>query len=170
MRYSCHQALLNDDGISALGSVFHVDCFVCTHCEKAFREQPYYVRSGRAYCKSDYLSLFAKSVCAGCMGSFRKGDVAMEAVNKVRAPLQLRLHSNSHSHLYSHAHNLLTRVHASDTKCASVGDVRGGGDWGRGLGFRVTSPPRTTPPLWRPVWAFVAWLPLCASASSNAPS
>lgn len=83
---SCHQALLNDDGISALGSVFHVDCFVCTHCEKAFREQPYYVRSGRAYCKSDYLSLFAKSVCAGCMGSFRKGDVAMEAVNKMWHP------------------------------------------------------------------------------------
>jgi hypothetical protein len=83
---SCHQAMLNDDGISALGTVFHVDCFVCQHCDTPFRDKPYYVRNGHAYCKEGYLLLFGKTVCAGCMGSFRKGDVAMEAVNKVRPP------------------------------------------------------------------------------------
>jgi hypothetical protein len=79
----CNQALLNDDGMSALGLLFHVDCFACLHCEVPFRDEPYYVRNEKPYCKSDYLTLFAKSVCAGCMGAFKKGDVAMEAVNKV---------------------------------------------------------------------------------------
>ncbi len=79
----CNQALLNDDGMSALGQVFHVDCFQCVHCEQPFGDQQYFVRGGRAYCKRDYLQLFAKSVCAGCMGNFRKGDIAMEALGKV---------------------------------------------------------------------------------------
>jgi paxillin len=79
----CEQPLLNDDGMHALDLVFHVDCFQCFHCERPFRDAPYYVRGGRPYCKGDYLALFGSSVCAGCMESFKKGDTAMEAVGKV---------------------------------------------------------------------------------------
>ena len=86
-RCRCNQSLLNDDGMAALGQVYHVDCFACVFCDEPFRDKPYYVRGGRAYCIDDYLAQFAKSVCAGCMGSFRKGDVAMEALGKVSLSL-----------------------------------------------------------------------------------
>ena len=43
----------------------------------------FYERKGLAYCKEDYLNLFARSVCAGCMQSFKKGELAMEAVGRM---------------------------------------------------------------------------------------
>ena len=52
-------------------------------CEQPFRDEQYFVRNGKPYCRSDYLTQFAKSVCAGCMGTFKNGDVAMEALGKV---------------------------------------------------------------------------------------
>ena len=79
----CEQPILGDDGIMSLEKLWHLDCFQCEHCHTPFRDDAFYERKGLAYCKEDYLNLFARSVCAGCMQSFKKGELAMEAVGRM---------------------------------------------------------------------------------------
>ena len=42
---------MDDDGIAALGKLWHMDCFKCEECDTPFREQKYYERKGHVYCK-----------------------------------------------------------------------------------------------------------------------
>jgi len=79
----CEQPILGDDGIMSLEKLWHLDCFQCEHCHTPFRDDQFYERKGKAYCKEDYLNLFARSVCAGCMQPFKKGELAMEAVERM---------------------------------------------------------------------------------------
>lgn len=82
----CSQPLLDDDGVMALGSKFHVNCFTCCECDAPFRDAPYYERKGKAYCRADYLKKFGRSVCAGCMEPLKKGQRALEAGARVYHP------------------------------------------------------------------------------------
>jgi LIM domain len=82
----CSQPLLDDDGVMALGCKFHVNCFCCSECDVPFRDNPYYEKKGKAYCRNDYLKLFGKTVCAGCMEPLKRGQRALEAGSRVYHP------------------------------------------------------------------------------------
>lgn len=82
----CSQPLLDDDGVMALGCKFHVNCFCCSECDVPFRDSPYYEKKGKAYCRNDYLKLFGKTVCAGCMEPLKRGQRALEAGSRVYHP------------------------------------------------------------------------------------
>lgn len=64
---SCHgcHALFRPQVIHALGQVWHPEHFVCTHCKEEIGPQPFFERSGLAYCPKDYHDLFSPR-CAYC--------------------------------------------------------------------------------------------------------
>jgi len=82
----CSQPLLNDDGVAAMDGQFHVNCFCCATCDVPFRDQPYYERRGKAYCRADYLKAFGRTVCAGCMDPLLKGQRVMAAGGRMYHP------------------------------------------------------------------------------------
>jgi len=82
----CAQPLLDDDGVAAMDKQFHVNCFCCEVCVQPFRDAPYFERRDKVYCRNDYLSLFGKTVCAGCMEPLVKGDRAMAAAGRMYHP------------------------------------------------------------------------------------
>lgn len=59
--------------VTALGKQFHVDHFVCAHCEKPFLGKRHYEWKGSAYCERDFLQLFGHQ-CFSC-NQIIKGDV-----------------------------------------------------------------------------------------------
>lgn len=84
----CEQPLFVDEDdtyVCALGGNYHAACLRCAHCERNVADE-FYERKGKVYCREDYLSLFGRSICAGCLLPFRKGDEAMEAVDKMWHP------------------------------------------------------------------------------------
>lgn len=75
----CAQPLLSDNGMGTESGVFHERCFCCSDCECSLLDIPYYESKGVLYCKAHYLERFGRSVCAGCIRPFKKGDTAVEA-------------------------------------------------------------------------------------------
>ena len=53
--------------IAALGRTWHVEHFVCAHCEQPLGTSNFYERDSVAYCEVDYHNLFAPR-CAYCNG------------------------------------------------------------------------------------------------------
>ncbi|KAJ8313112.1 hypothetical protein KUTeg_010485 [Tegillarca granosa] len=53
--------------ITALGKIWHIEHFVCAHCNVPLGTKNFYERDGGAYCEQDYHSLFAPR-CNYCNG------------------------------------------------------------------------------------------------------
>ncbi|RYY34356.1 hypothetical protein EON62_03380, partial [archaeon] len=81
--HHCSQPLLDDDGLCAMDKFFHTNCFVCKTCEVPFRDMPFFENAGEAYCRSDYLALFGKTVCAGCMEMLEAGQRAIAVGSRI---------------------------------------------------------------------------------------
>ncbi|XP_055343065.1 transforming growth factor beta-1-induced transcript 1 protein-like isoform X2 [Paramacrobiotus metropolitanus] len=56
--------------ITALGKVWHIECFRCAHCDTPLRTQPFFEKAGKAYCERDYHELFAMK-CQKCKGPIK---------------------------------------------------------------------------------------------------
>lgn len=72
--------------LEALGKYWHESCFVCCDCGDELADRRFFSRKGAIYCRRDYLERFGKSVCAGCMRSFKKNEQAIEAAGRVWHP------------------------------------------------------------------------------------
>ncbi|XP_069484954.1 leupaxin [Ambystoma mexicanum] len=51
--------------LTALDQTWHPEHFFCTHCGEAFEGHGYHEKSGKPYCRKDFLTLFAPK-CGGC--------------------------------------------------------------------------------------------------------
>jgi len=60
----CEGSIL-DKCVTALGRTWHPEHFCCAACGDPFGEAGFHERDGKAYCRADYLRLFAPR-CAGC--------------------------------------------------------------------------------------------------------
>ncbi|XP_012903954.1 leupaxin isoform X2 [Mustela putorius furo] len=69
--------------IHALGQVWHPEHFVCTHCKEEIGPQPFFERSGLAYCPKDYHDLFSPR-CAYCAAPIL--DKVLTAMNQTWHP------------------------------------------------------------------------------------
>ncbi|KAK7087682.1 hypothetical protein V1264_021699 [Littorina saxatilis] len=69
--------------IAALGRTWHVEHFVCAHCEQPLGTSNFYERDSVAYCETDYHSLFAPR-CAYCNGPIV--DKCITALEKMWHP------------------------------------------------------------------------------------
>ncbi|XP_045873388.1 leupaxin isoform X2 [Meles meles] len=69
--------------IHALGQVWHPEHFVCTHCKEEIGPQPFFERSGLAYCPKDYHHLFSPR-CAYCAAPIL--DKVLTAMNQTWHP------------------------------------------------------------------------------------
>ncbi|XP_076452873.1 uncharacterized protein LOC143288363 isoform X3 [Babylonia areolata] len=69
--------------IAALGRTWHVEHFVCAHCEQPLGTSNFYERDGVAYCEVDYHNLFAPR-CAYCNGPIV--DKCITALEKMWHP------------------------------------------------------------------------------------
>ncbi|XP_041350215.1 paxillin-like isoform X2 [Gigantopelta aegis] len=63
---ACNQPVVGQV-ITALGRIFHIEHFTCTHCNETLGTCNFYEREGKAYCERDYHELFAPR-CAYCKG------------------------------------------------------------------------------------------------------
>ncbi|KAF7236012.1 Leupaxin [Varanus komodoensis] len=61
---SCHKPIAGKI-ITALGTTWHPEHFICAHCGKEIGSHPFYERDGKAYCQEDYHQLFSPR-CAYC--------------------------------------------------------------------------------------------------------
>ncbi|CAG5120438.1 unnamed protein product, partial [Candidula unifasciata] len=69
--------------IAALGRTWHVEHFVCAHCEEPLGTRSFYERDSLAYCEKDYHHLFAPR-CAYCSGPIV--DKCITALEKMWHP------------------------------------------------------------------------------------
>ncbi|KAK7494065.1 hypothetical protein BaRGS_00014723 [Batillaria attramentaria] len=69
--------------IAALGKTWHVEHFVCAHCEQPLGTSNFYERDSQAYCEQDYHNLFAPR-CAYCNGPIV--DKCITALEKMWHP------------------------------------------------------------------------------------
>lgn len=69
--------------IAALGRTWHVEHFVCAHCEQPLGTSNFYERDSLAYCEVDYHNLFAPR-CAYCNGPIV--DKCITALEKMWHP------------------------------------------------------------------------------------
>lgn len=69
--------------IAALGRTWHVEHFVCAHCEQPLGTSNFYERDNQAYCEQDYHNLFAPR-CAYCSGPIV--DKCITALEKMWHP------------------------------------------------------------------------------------
>ncbi|XP_025089653.1 leupaxin-like isoform X1 [Pomacea canaliculata] len=69
--------------IAALGKTWHVEHFVCAHCEQPLGTSNFYERDSLAYCEVDYHNLFAPR-CAYCNGPIV--DKCITALEKMWHP------------------------------------------------------------------------------------
>ncbi|NXX81645.1 LPXN protein, partial [Urocolius indicus] len=51
--------------LTALDQTWHPEHFFCAHCGKVFGDDGFHERSGKPYCRQDFLALFAPK-CQGC--------------------------------------------------------------------------------------------------------
>ncbi len=51
--------------ITALGSLWHPDHFMCCYCDNVIGTSIFYEKDGKPYCETDYLELFSPK-CANC--------------------------------------------------------------------------------------------------------
>lgn len=61
---SCFNGLEDEEYISALGQVWHADCFLCSACDAQLSSW-YFEKDGLLFCKDDYWSKFGES-CQQC--------------------------------------------------------------------------------------------------------
>ncbi|XP_076108078.1 leupaxin-like isoform X3 [Mytilus galloprovincialis] len=54
-----------DKCVTALGSTWHPEHFFCAQCGRPFGEDGFHEMDGKAYCRDDYLEMFAPR-CGGC--------------------------------------------------------------------------------------------------------
>nr|CAB3263408.1 LIM domain-binding protein 3-like [Phallusia mammillata] len=63
----------------ALNQVWHVTCFVCTACQKPFRDGVFHMENDKPYCVEDFNRLFS-TMCKGCGYPIDAGDHYVEAI------------------------------------------------------------------------------------------
>ncbi|KFO87316.1 Leupaxin, partial [Buceros rhinoceros silvestris] len=51
--------------LTALDQTWHPEHFFCTHCGKVFGDDGFHERSGKPYCRQDFVAMFAPK-CQGC--------------------------------------------------------------------------------------------------------
>eukprot|EP00003_Mantamonas_plastica_P014350 TRINITY_DN248_c0_g1_i3.p1 TRINITY_DN248_c0_g1~~TRINITY_DN248_c0_g1_i3.p1 ORF type:complete len:420 (+),score=122.35 TRINITY_DN248_c0_g1_i3:790-2049(+) len=71
----------------ALGKKYHVECFVCCRCEKAFGDNPFFEHEGKVYCADDYQEMFGVR-CASCLRPIT--DKCVNALGKKWHPEHFR--------------------------------------------------------------------------------
>ncbi|OQV21742.1 Paxillin [Hypsibius exemplaris] len=77
------QKNVNGQVVTALGKVWHMECFRCGHCQNLLRTQPFFEKGGKAYCEKDYYELFAMK-CARCKGPIK--DTCFTALDQTWHP------------------------------------------------------------------------------------
>jgi len=61
----CNMKIIGDGtGCTAMGRLYHVDCFTCTACHCLLQGKPFYALDGKPYCEEDYLQTLEK--CCKC--------------------------------------------------------------------------------------------------------
>jgi paxillin len=69
---SCGKAITSN-GISAMGSQFHKDCFGCQVCKKPFGPN-FYQHEGLPFCEVHYLEKMGIPICGGCNQPISQGQ------------------------------------------------------------------------------------------------
>ncbi|XP_053614343.1 lipoma-preferred partner homolog [Plodia interpunctella] len=61
----CNDKVIGESsGCTAMGNMYHVQCFSCYHCNTNLQGKPFYAVEGQPYCESDYYETLEKcSVC-----------------------------------------------------------------------------------------------------------
>ncbi|CAK1552905.1 unnamed protein product [Leptosia nina] len=61
----CTQKVVGESsGCTAMGNMYHVQCFRCDHCNTNLQGKPFYAVEGQPYCETDYYKTLEKcSVC-----------------------------------------------------------------------------------------------------------
>ena len=63
----CRERIVGEgSGCTAMGRMYHVACFTCTHCRCLLQGKPFYALDGKPYCQADYLDTLEK--CCKCLG------------------------------------------------------------------------------------------------------
>ena len=63
----CRERIVGEgSGCTAMGRMYHVACFTCTHCHCLLQGKPFYALDGKPYCQADYLETLEK--CCKCLG------------------------------------------------------------------------------------------------------
>ncbi|XP_067140389.1 paxillin-like isoform X2 [Centruroides vittatus] len=70
----CNGPIL-DRCVTALDKTWHPEHFLCAKCGGKFGEDGYHEKEGKAYCKRDYLDLFAPK-CGGCKGPITENYIS----------------------------------------------------------------------------------------------
>ncbi|PRD28498.1 UNVERIFIED_CONTAM: Zasp52 [Trichonephila clavipes] len=68
------------DCLNALDKQWHLECFICTYCNKPFGNNSFYLEDGLPYCEKDWNELFTTK-CVGCGFPIEAGDRWVEALN-----------------------------------------------------------------------------------------
>ncbi|GAV03847.1 hypothetical protein RvY_14221-2 [Ramazzottius varieornatus] len=69
--------------VTALGKVWHMECFRCGTCQTPLRTQPFFEKNGRAFCEKDYYEQFAMK-CARCHAAIK--DTCFTALDQTWHP------------------------------------------------------------------------------------
>ena len=63
----CRDRIVGEgSGCTAMGRMYHVACFTCSHCRCLLQGKPFYALDGKPYCQADYLETLEK--CCKCLG------------------------------------------------------------------------------------------------------
>ncbi|XP_059092566.1 lipoma-preferred partner homolog [Tigriopus californicus] len=60
-----HKIIGEGSGCSAMGRIYHLQCFTCHHCHIPLQGQPFYALDGKPFCQDGYMSTLEK--CCKCM-------------------------------------------------------------------------------------------------------
>lgn len=64
--FQCKQKIIGEgSGCSAMGRIYHLQCFTCHHCHIPLQGQPFYALDGKPFCQEGYMSTLEK--CCKCM-------------------------------------------------------------------------------------------------------
>ncbi|VDN57050.1 unnamed protein product [Dracunculus medinensis] len=74
----CNRSITGDC-LNALQKQWHPECFVCTHCHKAFGNSAFFLEQGYPYCETDWNKLFTTK-CTSCNYPIEAGDRWVEAL------------------------------------------------------------------------------------------
>jgi len=78
---ACGQVIM-ETSLQAMNSVWHPNCFLCTHCRKPIGITiGFHVENGLPYCPEDYAELFSTK-CDACSKAIQAGDRWIEACKK----------------------------------------------------------------------------------------
>ncbi|CAI4227279.1 unnamed protein product [Auanema sp. JU1783] len=74
----CTKPIISDC-LNALQKKWHPTCFTCTHCQKPFGNNAFYLENGQAFCEADWNMLFTTK-CVNCKFAIEAGDRWVEAL------------------------------------------------------------------------------------------